>query len=73
VTKGGTGTGFVTGNGISCGADCAEVYARYTTVTLTATPSTGSTFSDWTGCDSVSGASCTVTMTAARSVFASFS
>ncbi|MEK6684663.1 MAG: hypothetical protein AABY46_08405, partial [Nitrospirota bacterium] len=41
-----TGSGAVTSSpaGISCGLDCTEVYATGTVVTLTATPSFGSTF-----------------------------
>jgi hypothetical protein len=72
VTKGGSGSGTVTGPGISCGTDCTEVIASGTSVTLAVTAAGGSTFSGWTGCDSVAGASCTVTMNAARAVTASF-
>jgi hypothetical protein len=45
---------------------------RGETVTLTATPDAGSTFEGWTGCDSASGATCTCTMSASRTVTASF-
>jgi hypothetical protein len=41
-------------------------------VVLTATPALLSTFSGWSGCDSVSGTQCTVTMSRARGVTASF-
>src|SRR5437016_11773193 len=41
-------------------------------VTMTASPASGSTFTGWSGCDTVSGATCTVTMTAAKSVTATF-
>ncbi|TMB17771.1 MAG: hypothetical protein E6I99_11245 [Chloroflexi bacterium] len=47
-------------------------YEVGTVVTLTATPATGSDFTSWSGCDSVSGAICTVTMNAPRSVTATF-
>ena len=75
VSKTGAGGGVVTSNpvGISCGADCSEPYAGGTTVTLSAAANSGSLFGGWSGCDSVSGATCTVTMTAARNVTASFS
>jgi len=70
------GSGSVSSNpaGISCGADCSESYATGTSVTLTPSPASGYTFSGWSG----SGISCpgtgtcTVLMTAARSVVASF-
>jgi hypothetical protein len=39
---------------------------------MTATAGTDSMFSGWTGCDSVSGATCTVSMTSARTVTATF-
>jgi alpha-tubulin suppressor-like RCC1 family protein len=56
--------------GISCGTDCAETYTIDTVVTLTASPDV--LFTGWSGCDAVSGTSCTVTMRSARSVTASF-
>jgi alpha-tubulin suppressor-like RCC1 family protein len=67
-----SGQGSVTSNppGIDCGADCAETYTSGTVVTLTASPSM--LFGSWSGCDSVSGATCTVTVTSARSVTAGF-
>src|SRR5439155_4811255 len=74
VSKGGTGTGTVTSSdgGISCGATCAAPYDGGTLVTLTASASGGSTFGSWSGCDGVSGLTCTVTMNASRSVTATF-
>ena len=72
IQKSGTGTGAVTGNGISCGTDCTEICTYGTVVTFTATTATGSTFSGWTGCGSVSGNTCTVTMTANKTVTAAF-
>ncbi len=65
-----TGGGTVTGTGISCPGDCTEVLAHGTNVTLTATPSTGYTFSTWSG--ACSGPTCTVAMTQARNVTANF-
>ena len=72
ITKAGTGTGTVTSSptGINCGADCSEVYASGTVVTLTATPAAGSTFAGWSGA-----ADCTdgsVTMTANMTCTATF-
>ena len=73
VTTTGSGTGVVAGTGINCGTDCAESYNGGTPVVLTAGPSVaGSRFIGWTGCDSVSGNSCTLTMTSAKNVTATF-
>ncbi len=73
VTKGGTGSGTVTSNpsGINCGADCTEPYANATLVTLTATPTAGSVFMGWLGA-CVGTVPCTVNVTAATSVSATF-
>ena len=73
VTKAGNGAGTVTSNpaGIACGADCNQSYNYNTMVALTATPSTGSTFTGWSGACTGTGA-CNVTMTAARNVTATF-
>jgi hypothetical protein len=66
------------GNGqgtVSSSSDRPPIGTAYevgTVVTLTATPSTGSNFTGWAGCDNVSGATCTVTMNAARTVTATF-
>jgi predicted carbohydrate-binding protein with CBM5 and CBM33 domain/uncharacterized protein (DUF2141 family) len=74
VTKGGAGTGTVTSSpgGISCGSACSASFASGTSVTLTATPAAGSTFAGWNGACSGTAATCTVSMTAARSVTATF-
>jgi hypothetical protein len=74
VEKAGVGSGSVTSSppGISCGTDCSAPYDSGTVVTLTATPSLLNIFTGWNGCDSVSGATCRVTMSGARSVTASF-
>src|SRR5712664_1195216 len=79
VNKAGTGSGTVTSSdtppSISCGRTCGTASATYTSgtpVTLTASPASGSTFGSWTGCDTVSGTTCTVTMSAAKSVTATF-
>ncbi|CAN5778776.1 hypothetical protein BH11MYX3_BH11MYX3_01920 [soil metagenome] len=71
VSKLGNGTGNVTGTGISCGADCSEVLGYGTVVTLTASPSLGSSFTGWTGACNGTG-TCTVTMDMARSATATF-
>ena len=74
VSKTDLGGGTVTSSpgGINCGSTCSNLYASGTTVTLTATPGVLSGFGGWSGCDSVSGNTCTVKMNAARSVTADF-
>jgi hypothetical protein len=57
--------------GISCGATCSASFASGTAVTLTAAAASGSTFTGWSGACSGTGA-CTVTMSAAQSVTATF-
>jgi alpha-tubulin suppressor-like RCC1 family protein len=70
----GDGVGTVTSApaGITCGSTCSASFVSDSPVTLTATAGTDSIFSGWTGCDSVSGATCTVSMTSARTVTATF-
>jgi len=74
VNKSGMGRGTVTSSpdGIDCGSTCSAPYDSGTVVTLTATPAMGSILVGWSGCDTVSGASCTVSMSAAKSVTANF-
>lgn len=73
VSRNGTGSGTVTSSpaGINCGSTCSANYATNTIVTLTATPAGGSTFAGWSGNCSGTG-TCQVTMSAARSVTATF-
>ncbi len=73
VTKSGPGTNTVTSSptGISCGATCTANFIWGTMVTLTATPDPASTFTGWGGACSGTG-SCTVTVSAATSVSATF-
>lgn len=71
-----TGPGTVTGGGISCGsrgATCTASEIANATVVLTATPDAGASFSGWGGACSGSSVTCTVTMSSAESVSASFS
>ena len=76
VVLAGTGHGTVTSSEtpprINCGATCSASYSTGTVVTLTAQAAAGSTFAGWSGCDTVSNTTCTVTMSAARSVTATF-
>ena len=71
------GPGQVNGNGIACrdgSGDCVELYADGTSVTLTAIPDSGATFTGWGGDCTAAGtnAACTVTMGSARAVTATF-
>jgi poly(3-hydroxybutyrate) depolymerase len=74
VAKTGTGVGTVTSNpaGINCGSTCAASYASGTTVTLSAAAASGSTFGGWSNGCTGTAATCVVSMTAARTVSASF-
>lgn len=74
VSKLGTGTGTVTSNpgGINCGSTCSANFSSGSNVILTATASSGSILAGWSGCNSSSGNTCIVTMSAAKSVTATF-
>lgn len=67
-----TGPGIVTSPGISCSANCTVSYASGTVVTLKQTGQSGIRFLGWGGACSGLSLTCTVTMTAARSVSAQF-
>jgi hypothetical protein len=73
LTKAGRGSGTVTSSpaGISCGSTCAHAFKHGTAVALTAVASARSRFAGWSGACSGSG-SCTLTMSANRSVTATF-
>lgn len=72
VTKSGNGGGMVvsTPAGIQCGATCVAQFGDATSVTLTATPDTGSVFTGWSLCEGT--APCTTTLTVPRLVTATF-
>ena len=74
VIRAGSGSGTVTSSpaGINCGADCTEAMNHGTMVTLTATPSGGSSFAGWSGGGCTGTGTCVTTMTAATSVTATF-
>jgi hypothetical protein len=78
VTEAGTGSGVVTSSpsGINCdnsksGSVCSASFASGSTVTLTATPNANSTFTAWSG-DCVGSGGCSLSMTKARAVTATF-
>ncbi|KAB2968830.1 MAG: endopeptidase [Thermoanaerobaculia bacterium] len=68
-----TGSGTVTSAppGIACPTDCSESFVDGTAVGLTAAPDPGSFFVGWSG-DCTGTGACNLTMSAARSVGASF-
>jgi RHS repeat-associated protein len=72
VTKSGNGAVTSTPAGISCGSNCSANFAAGSVVTLTAIPAAGTSFYGWSGACSGTGSSCSVTMSEARSVTASF-
>jgi hypothetical protein len=61
-------------SGVSCdaGSTCSSTYLPNSEVTLVAEALPGATFAGWSGCDSVSGNNCTVTINVARRVTAAF-
>jgi uncharacterized repeat protein (TIGR01451 family) len=75
VTDAGKGSGTVTAGAgaINCGTTCTGTYPQGTSVSLTATPSTGAIFSSWSGaCTGTDPNTCTVVMNSAQSVTATF-
>jgi uncharacterized repeat protein (TIGR02543 family) len=74
VIKPGTGAGSVTSApaGIDCGSACSASFDYNTSVTLTATAETGSTFAGWNGTCTGSLISCTILMDTAKTVTAIF-
>jgi len=74
VTEAGTGTGTVTSNpaGISCQPTCSASFTSGQVVVLTAVAATGSTFAGWSGEGCTGTSTCSVTMSAAEAVTATF-
>jgi Divergent InlB B-repeat domain/Bacterial Ig-like domain (group 2) len=60
VLRAGNGAGTVTGAGFNCGVDCFESVFTGTSVSLTATPAIGSSFTGWSGdvCNGVTTGPC---------------
>ena len=71
VSKSGSGTVTSSPVGIDCGSTCAFSFASGTMVTLAPAPAGGSAFGAWSG-DCTGTGGCTVTLSAARNVGASF-
>ncbi len=74
VNKAGDGTGTVASNppGIDCGSICVNTFDIGSSVTLTATPAAGSSFSVWGGNCSGTDPICTVTMDSMKTATAYF-
>lgn len=74
IAKIGTGTGTVTraGGAINCGATCTESLPPGSTVTLSASPSPGSTFAGWSGGVCSGSSTCAFTINANTTVNAQF-
>jgi hypothetical protein len=74
VSRIGTGDGTIRSSdgNIDCGSKCSHVYNAGVVVSLTATPSSGSTFSGWSGACSGTG-DCVINVNSDQSVTASFS
>src|SRR5262249_12012438 len=74
VVKAGTGSGTVTSSpvGLNCGSTCSAPFDFGTSVTLTANAANDSSFMGWSleGCSGTG--TCTVSMTQARNVTATF-
>jgi hypothetical protein len=72
VTKTGNGTVTSAPGGINCGMSCSESFASGSTVTLTASPTGGSTFGGWSGGGCSGTGSCVVVMNGNQGVTATF-
>ncbi|WP_133511414.1 right-handed parallel beta-helix repeat-containing protein [Candidatus Thiosymbion oneisti] len=79
VTGGGTGTGTISGNGLDCAltvgtasGTCITTLDHGTAVSLTAAASSGSTFGGWSDASCGTASQCSLTLTAAQSLTATF-
>lgn len=73
VAVAGSGSGAVTGSGISCPGTCSGTYSSGTAITLTASSSAGSTFDGWSGGGCSGTGPCQFTIEGDISVTATFS
>jgi len=75
VTVRGSAPGTVASNpaGVSCATTCSASFAGGTMVTLTAAPGAGARFKGWSGACGGAATTCSVTLSDARSVTATFS
>ena len=69
----GTGSGTVAGGNINCPGTCMDTLTSGASVSITASPATGSTFAGWTGCPSGAGTNpCTYNADIHRTITANF-
>ena len=75
VSETGTGAGSVVSSpaGINCGTTCSGTYASGSSVTVSATPASGSRFDGWTSGGCAGTAPCTIVGNTAVTITASFS
>jgi hypothetical protein len=72
VSKVGNGNVFSADKSISCGSKCSAGYSAGTSVTLTASPASGSVFTGWSGACNGNQPTCTLNVNEALSVTATF-
>lgn len=72
VVRSGGGSGAVSTTNISCGSTCSAAFASGTSLTLTATPASGSGFAGWSGGGCTGTATCSITLTSDETVTATF-
>ncbi len=72
VNKFGMGTVTDSDGLLGCGANCLQQYPEGKTVTLTAAADDSWQLHHWSGCDTVNGAVCTVTLNENRNVYPTF-
>jgi hypothetical protein len=72
ILKAGTGTGVISGMGISCGSACSTLYKQGTVVSLSSAADSGSTFSGWSGGGCSGTGLCATTINGATTITAAF-
>jgi hypothetical protein len=72
VIRSGNGTVSSSPSGISCGTTCDADFPIGSTITLSAAPATGSTFTGWSGAGCSGTGSCIVAMNVDQTVTANF-
>jgi hypothetical protein len=74
VVKQGNGDGTVTSSpsGINCGSTCSYQFVSGTSLTLTATPNSVSSFNSWSGDFSGNSTTVTITMNSNKTIYATF-